>query len=624
MQVAFSSLQWGLLGLRTVAALGSLIPLWAWLLLRSYVEDGRSLWLNLRQVRWWAILSLVVAGLCYTYWFIPTSTTSRDVAQQRYGAFYYIENFIAFAGLVVVYVKAVFLSRASSGRTRMELQVVLLGVSVTCVSVVALSVLRGLLGVPWLVRYQPIVIGSFYALTVLAMTSHCIFDARELSLLVVKMVGLWLSTAAVTYACSQLTGGWLPEQFALPLVTLTSIGYFVLMRSYLMRVLRISPDIAEFQRDAMMVSQRSTSTNELLDGFHRVVRDWSGCERVVILQGTQTLEAGGISLPTPSAAAVALREMSWVTPDRLARRGASSERLALGQFLKANDLALAVMSNDGTVLVGLGLPLSLRPHTYPKAEQLMLLCAIMASAFERSRFLAQAGRAAQMAAVGRLGAGLAHEIRNPLASLDALAGMIPTHCSDTMFLEKVSRLARSEVARIGDLAGQMLELASPRVRMATALDLHATLKSSLDLIAPGLAPAGVALHTDFQAAQPMVMGDVSVICQTLMNLCRNATDAMSAGTGARWIRVSTRNVAAGTEVSIEDSGPGIPVEFRARLFGSFQSTKATGMGLGLAVCRSLLAELGATITVDDWAEGRGALFRMTFLPTPTDTSPASA
>jgi len=78
------------------------------------------------------------------------------------------------------------------------------------------------------------------------------------------------------------------------------------------------------------------------------------------------------------------------------------------------------------------------------------------------------------------------------------------------------------------------------------------------------------------------------------------------------VKVSTRNVANGVEVVLEDSGPGIAPEIRPRLFQPFQSTKSSGFGLGLAICSDILAGLDATISVDPAQPGRGATFRIVF------------
>jgi signal transduction histidine kinase len=107
--------------------------------------------------------------------------------------------------------------------------------------------------------------------------------------------------------------------------------------------------------------------------------------------------------------------------------------------------------------------------------------------------------------------------------------------------------------------------------------------------------------------------DAGVAKQVLLNLGFNAIQAAEEKSDAdRWIRFSTRRVPEGVELAVSDSGPGIAPEFQRRLFQPFQTTKSRGFGLGLAICRDILANVHATITVDPPVPGRGATFRVTY------------
>ena len=106
--------------------------------------------------------------------------------------------------------------------------------------------------------------------------------------------------------------------------------------------------------------------------------------------------------------------------------------------------------------------------------------------------------------------------------------------------------------------------------------------------------------------------DASAVKQVLLNLCFNAIQAVEKHAGDKWVKVATRNLDAGLELMVADSGPGISEEIRPRLFQPFQSTKSSGFGLGLAICRDILAGLDATITVDPTVADCGASFRVVF------------
>jgi len=138
------------------------------------------------------------------------------------------------------------------------------------------------------------------------------------------------------------------------------------------------------------------------------------------------------------------------------------------------------------------------------------------------------------------------------------------------------------------------------------------LRASLELVAAKASDKHIAFLTEFEATPDRVMTDPSAAKQVLLNLCFNAIQAVEKHSGDRWVRVSTKNLPSGIEMIVADSGPGISEEIRPRLFQPFQSTKSSGFGLGLAICRDILAGLDATINVDANVAGRGAVFRVVF------------
>ena len=227
-------------------------------------------------------------------------------------------------------------------------------------------------------------------------------------------------------------------------------------------------------------------------------------------------------------------------------------------------------------------------------------------------FSAKAQHAEQLATVGLLGASLAHEIRNPLVTIKTFVQLLPQHHQDAAFRDKFFRLIGDEVNRIDRLTEQLLDLASPRTYFAQSIELHPVLRASVDLVAAKAADKRIEFLTEFRAEPDHVFTDASAAKQVMLNLCFNAIQAAEAGATARWVKVSTRNTAAGVEMAVADSGPGIAPEIRPRLFQPFSTTRSSGFGLGLAICSDILANLNATISVDPPAAGCGATFRVTF------------
>jgi signal transduction histidine kinase len=272
-----------------------------------------------------------------------------------------------------------------------------------------------------------------------------------------------------------------------------------------------------------------------------------------------------------------------------------------------------------TVLIGVGVPASRRPFTYPQVTQLMELTSIIESALERSHYSVKAQHAEQLATVGLLGASLAHEIRNPLVTIKTFVQLLPQHHDDPLFRDKFFRLIGDEVSRIDRLTEQLLDLASPRAYTAVPVSLHPLLQESLDLVATKAAHRQISIHTDFGAAPDVVLADAAATKQVVLNLCFNAIHAVENRDGDRWIQVATRNEADGIDMTVTDNGAGISPEILPRLFQPFQTTKSSGFGLGLAICSDILSGLKATIAVDPPRPGSGATFRVHF-PCPQPSS----
>jgi signal transduction histidine kinase len=310
-----------------------------------------------------------------------------------------------------------------------------------------------------------------------------------------------------------------------------------------------------------------------------------------------------------------MRLLRWATPERLARERSTPERRQLNEFLTARKLGVLVIEEGPafTVLVGVGVPASRRPFTYPQVTQLIELASIIESALERAHFSEKAQHTEQLATVGLLGASLAHEIRNPLVSIKTFVQLLPTHHHDPAFREKFFRLIGDEVGRIDQLTEQLLDLASPRTYASQMVELHPLLRSSLELVASKAAHKNVQLLTEFHAAPDRAFTDASAAKQVVLNLCFNAIQAVEIHPAdQRWVKIATRNTSTGVEMAVADNGPGISPELRPRLFHPFQTTKTKGFGLGLAICSDILANLNASITVDPPAPGHGATFRVTF------------
>ncbi|NVB85441.1 MAG: sensor histidine kinase [Kofleriaceae bacterium] len=242
---------------------------------------------------------------------------------------------------------------------------------------------------------------------------------------------------------------------------------------------------------------------------------------------------------------------------------------------------------------------------------------------ERAELASALARGDRLASVGVMSAQVAHEINNPLTTVLGYAKLLledkPEGHPDRTALELIA----DEAERMKKIIGGLLEYArAPRPSEPVTAAVTGSIETGTSepsavvrhvaaLVAPQLRKARAKLVTDVPPSAPITI-EAHALQQVLVNLVQNAAQAMTDG---GTITVSSKKAAGGiaTQISVTDDGPGIPAADRARVFDPFYTTKApgTGTGLGLAVCRHLVATAGGSIEVVDGPNGRGAEFRVT-------------
>jgi signal transduction histidine kinase len=212
----------------------------------------------------------------------------------------------------------------------------------------------------------------------------------------------------------------------------------------------------------------------------------------------------------------------------------------------------------------------------------------------------------QLATVGRLAAGVAHEVGNPLSGI---LGYLSLARSGSITPELVDFLGRieTEVQRINSIVRSLLELGRPSRALLGPVTLAPLVDASVRLVQGG--PDFAAIEVTQEVAPELaVMTEPGPLSQVLINLLLNAAQAMG-GKGTILVQ-ATANSAGRVELVVMDEGPGVPPEIAPRLFEPFFTTKAPGKGtgLGLAVSRQLAINLGAQLGVRNRPQGGAAFF----------------
>jgi signal transduction histidine kinase len=234
----------------------------------------------------------------------------------------------------------------------------------------------------------------------------------------------------------------------------------------------------------------------------------------------------------------------------------------------------------------------------------------------------RAERAERMAALGRLAAGLAHEIRNPLGSIAGSVALLSAARGLSGDDQKLCEIIAREADRLNDLVTDMMDLSRPRRPEPAPVDIALIARDVVELATrSGRAVSDVKVVYEGPAAL-IVQADGAQLRQLVWNLVRNGVQARRPG---GLVRVVLALEPQGASLAVIDRGAGIDAEARSRLFDAFFTTRSHGTGVGLAVVKSIADEHGFAIDVESGA-GQGATFRVSLgrplaVPAPENAPP---
>jgi len=219
---------------------------------------------------------------------------------------------------------------------------------------------------------------------------------------------------------------------------------------------------------------------------------------------------------------------------------------------------------------------------------------------------ARAESAERLAALGRLSAALAHEIRNPLGSIAGSAQLLRTSRALGDDDRRLCEIIQRETSRLNDLVTDMIDVARPRKPDLVIVNATRTAREVVDLAAKS--GRGSDVHVAFAGDEALgVEADPAQLRQLVWNLVRNAVQASVAGGE---VRVAVRMAGQDVVLTVEDEGVGIDSQAKERLFDAFFTTRSHGTGIGLAVVKQIADEHGFRIDVES-EQGEGATFRVT-------------
>ncbi|MBE7448411.1 MAG: PAS domain-containing protein [Kofleriaceae bacterium] len=353
------------------------------------------------------------------------------------------------------------------------------------------------------------------------------------------------------------------------------------------------------ETSASLASQRQVAAD--LYALNRdIVRSLTSGLITVDLEGRiLALNQAAAEMLATATAQVTGRDVDALLPGLAARLAA----LAPEGTMRRSDLTLAAGDGRGPRVLGI----SVSPLRDPQ-DQVIGRVVNFQDLTELRTLEETMRRAERLATVGQLAAGIAHELRNPLASISGsveLLARTPAVADDDRALMAI---VVREIERLDQLIRDLLEYASPRPRTLVQVDVAALLAEVVQVMRQDRATADVELRTELPDAPLVLTADPGQLRQVVWNLCRNAAEAAAAGpAGPGTVTVRARGDAIGVTIEVEDDGPGIASEHLPRVFDPFFTTKKRGTGLGLATSHAIVTEHGGTVDVRS-EPGRGTRF----------------
>lgn len=236
----------------------------------------------------------------------------------------------------------------------------------------------------------------------------------------------------------------------------------------------------------------------------------------------------------------------------------------------------------------------------------------------------------RLVSLGEMAAGIAHELKNPLAGIEVMAGLLRRQVPDSPDAQSLLADILSETKLANAIVVEMLEFVRPIRLQVEQTDIAHVLKQSVTNAESKVPRRDIRIDVDVARGLPLMDGDEHQLCQVFSNLLTNAFEAMN-GTGHVVLRASLESLAQDPGfaadapeptpvivVAVIDDGPGVPAHLSDRIFNPFFTTKVTGSGLGLPIVRKIIDAHDGRIDLTS-EPGRGTRFRVT-LPVASTSS----
>jgi two-component system, LuxR family, sensor kinase FixL len=331
-------------------------------------------------------------------------------------------------------------------------------------------------------------------------------------------------------------------------------------------------------------SSEDAIVGKTLDG---VVTTWNGAAEAMFGYRAEEMIGGPITRLLP--------------PDRIAEEAMILERLRRGERLRHFEtIRLHRDGNPLTVLLTISPIYDASGRIVGASKIVRDITAERRNQSHIEELQAELAHVARLSTMGQMASAIAHELNQPLTAVGNYAGALSRvlasgNANPDRLLDIAERI-RQQTSRAGEVIRRLREHVAKRSTMRQHEDINAVVSEAVELGLVGLRHNGVRMSVELDPTVEPAMIDRIHIGQVVINLVRNAVEAM-ASSEARELTVSTHAQPDRVEIAVADTGPGIAPEVAEQLFQPFVSSKADGLGLGLSICRELVEAHGGRLAV---------------------------
>ncbi|HAS53886.1 MAG TPA: hypothetical protein DCS42_07025 [Nitrospiraceae bacterium] len=208
----------------------------------------------------------------------------------------------------------------------------------------------------------------------------------------------------------------------------------------------------------------------------------------------------------------------------------------------------------------------------------------------------------RLAELGEMAARVAHELRNPLNAIAGAAHYLAAEHAESETVRKFTDLIKRQSLRMDKVAADLLSVSKPMRIQLRPVNINAVIEQALDPLCEHVGGQNISLALDLSSRLPFIDADEFQLEQAVQNIARNALEAMAEG-GVLRIRTAAADDNGSVDITMEDSGPGIPEKNREKVLQSFFTTKVKGTGLGLTIVQRVLRNHGGEILFEHPARG---------------------